>query len=100
MIYIERGYTAAYEEVVRHLEGLSESGNDAPLKEVGPVNMSFMCYRSNQDDKAMEWLEKGFEMHHPHMPYIFTGFWNFSRLHDNPRFIKIAEKMNLPLPKN
>jgi tetratricopeptide (TPR) repeat protein len=99
-IFYNQDFIAAYEEMVRYLEGLAESGNVGPVNMLGPGTMAFMCYLTNQDDKAIKWLEKGFEMHHPIMPYLFTGFWDWSRLYVNPRFIKIAEKMNLPLPNN
>jgi hypothetical protein len=51
----------------------------------------------NQVDKAMDFIEKGFEMHEPSMPYIATND-HFEPLYDNPRFIDILEKMSLPLP--
>jgi hypothetical protein len=31
--------------------------------------------------------------------YIGTGFIDYSRLYDNPRFIALLKKMNIPLPK-
>ena len=55
-------------------------------------------YFINEDDKAIESLEKFAEMHQTD-PDIVTGFCNYTRLYDNPRFIAICEKMNLPLPK-
>ncbi len=54
----------------------------------------------DQPDKAMEWLEKGFEVRDPVMPYIATHGFLFEPLFDNPRFIEILQKMNLPLPEN
>jgi hypothetical protein len=60
--------------------------------------MAMNYYYINQDEKAIEWLEKGFEMNHPHMSYVFLRFWDFSRLWNDPRFIDIARKMNLPPP--
>jgi len=44
-----------------------------------------------------DFIEKGFEMHEPSMPYI-AARGRFEQLYDNPRFIDILEKMNLPLP--
>jgi serine/threonine-protein kinase len=96
-VYNERGYPAAKEEMVRRLEGMAESGNVGPINMIGPVTMAELCYEVNQDDKAIKWLEKGFEMHDPNMPYVFT---EYERLLGNPRFIDIAEKMNLPLEKD
>jgi hypothetical protein len=53
----------------------------------------------DQPDKAMDWLEKGFEVRDQRMPYIATHGFLFEPLFDNPRFIAILEKMNLPLPE-
>jgi hypothetical protein len=54
----------------------------------------------NQPNKAMEWIEKAFEIHDPNMVYITTRMYSFDPLFSNPRFINIIKKMNLPLPKN
>jgi hypothetical protein len=53
----------------------------------------------DQPDKAMEWIEKGFELRDPVMPYLATWGFLFEPLFDNPRFIEIFQKMNLPLPE-
>jgi hypothetical protein len=49
-------------------------------------------------EKALEWLEIGYEMHDPNMPYLTTGFASFDSIYNHPRFQAIVEKMNLPLP--
>ena len=98
-IFHSRGFNTAYEEIVLYLEGLAKSGQMVPINMLGPVNMAMNYYFINQDEKALEWLEKGFEMNHPHMPYIFGRAWDFSRLWDDPRFIDIAKKMKLPPPQ-
>ncbi len=54
----------------------------------------------NQNDKALDWFEIGLQFQDPNMPYITTGFFDKTHLYDNPRFIAILEKMNLPLPIN
>ena len=54
----------------------------------------------DQPDKAMEWIERGFEVRDQSMPYIATHGWLCEPLFDNPRFIDILQKMNLPLPNN
>jgi tetratricopeptide (TPR) repeat protein len=97
-IFNNQGFIAAHEAMVHHLEGLAESGYVYPINLISPADMAYYCYMVNQDDKAIKWLEKGFEMHHPIMPYAFTKIWGFSRLREDPRFIDIAKKMNLPLP--
>ncbi len=66
----------------------------------GPVSFAISYIYANQPDKAMDWLEKGFKIHDPQMIYITTRMYNLDPLFDNPRFIDIVEKMNLPLPNN
>jgi hypothetical protein len=51
-----------------------------------------------QEQKALGWLETGFEIHDPNMPYIASGFAMTDNLYDEPRFTAILEKINLPLP--
>jgi hypothetical protein len=59
-----------------------------------PCNMSVVCIKGNRLDKAMESIEKGYKIRDPSMPYMGVMF-NF--LYEDPRFIAIQEKMNLPI---
>jgi tetratricopeptide (TPR) repeat protein len=93
-IYHDQGFSAAYEELALRTEKFA---SDKPeLSFSVAVNYNF----ANKPDKAMDWLEKAFENHDPNMPMIATRMLNFDPLFDNPRFIEIVKKMNLPLPKN
>jgi hypothetical protein len=89
-IYNEQGFIAAYREVMKQYEEFIDYSSNHP------VEMAACHIYANQPDKAMDWLEKGFEIHAPQMIYI--TIMNFDPLFDNPRFIDIVEKMNLPLP--
>jgi tetratricopeptide (TPR) repeat protein len=93
-IFDEHGFVAAYEEIMRHMEALALNSY------VSPIEMAYRYIMANQYDKAMDWVEKGFELHDQNMPYIATGVYNLDPLYKNPRFIDIVEKMNLPLPTN
>ena len=93
-IFDEHGFVAAYEEIMHHMEALALNSY------VVPVEMAFRYVMANQYDKAMDWVEKGFELHDQNMPYIATGAYNLDPLHNNPRFIEILQKMNLPLPED
>ena len=64
------------------------------------MDMAMRYIYANLPDKAMDWLEKGYEMHDPTMPYITTHCFNLDPLFSNPRFLDIVKKMNLPLPNN
>ena len=93
-IYENHGILTAYEEV------LNQMGIMAQQQYVMPYDMAVRYYLVNQDDKVMDWLETGFNIHDPNMPYISSGFSKFDRLHGNPRYIDLVEKLNLPFPKN
>ena len=91
-IYSESGIVKAYEKILERLEKYAES------QPVGFQELAFRYLVAEEPDKAMDWVEKGFEMHDPLMTYIATPARYFDRLFGNPRFIAICKKMNLPLP--
>jgi|GEM_PF-1930787 len=92
-IYDEEGYFAANMEIIRKLEILAETVN------VPNSEFAYRYYHKiKNDEKALDWLEKAFEAHE-NIIDISTGYFGFTRLYNNPRFITILEKMNLPLPK-
>ena len=91
-IYDEKGYYAANTEIIRKLEFLSE-------KEYVPNNdLAFRYYFIKNDEKALDYLEKAFEAHE-NITNINTRYLGLPRLYNDPRFIAILNKMNLPLPK-
>ncbi|NND31758.1 MAG: tetratricopeptide repeat protein [Saprospiraceae bacterium] len=47
------------------------------------------------DQKALEYLQKSFDLRHPFMPWLKV-IPGMEHLHDDPRFKTIVEKMNLP----
>jgi len=93
-IYDVSGIVPAYEELMKSMEKYAEKNY------VGFFFMSSGYIVANKPDKAMEWIEKGFESHDPLMTYITKSAQIFEPLYGNPRFIAICEKMNLPLPKS
>jgi adenylate cyclase len=92
-IFHDQGFAAANKEIMHQMEVF------ASKNPVSPMDMASRYIYANQPDKAMDWLEKGYEMHDPNMPYIATHGYNLDPLFSNPRFIAIVKKMNLPLPK-
>jgi TolB-like protein len=93
LIFNEQGFIKAYEKILKHLEKFAENNP------ISPIELAYRYIMANQPDKAMNWLEKGFELHDPTMTYIATKMFNLDPLFSNPRFIDIVKKMNLPLPK-
>lgn len=92
-IYREEGIVSAYEEIMKQVEAFASSNP------INPTETAMRYIWANQPDKAMDWLEKGFEMHDPQMMYIASPARYFEPLYGNPRFIAIVKKMNLPLPE-
>ena len=91
-IYSESGIVAAYRELMKHLVKYVE---DNPIS---PLDIAIRYILADQPDKAMDWIEKGYEIHDPQIMYIAApGKFN-EQLFENPRFIAICDKANLPLP--
>ena len=90
-IFNEEGFIKAYEKIMILLEKFAENNP------ISPIDMANRYIMANQPDKAMDWLEKGFEIHDPAMTYITTKI--FEPLFNNSGFLGIVKKMNLPLPK-
>jgi len=91
-VFQEQGYLAAVERIIKVIE---EAANE---KQVMIPRHVWLYLELNQSDKAMDWLEKGYEIHHPGMPYISTKNYDLDQLKENPRYIELIKKMNLPLP--
>jgi TolB-like protein len=93
-IYELSGIVSAYEELMKYMEEYAENNY------VSFFFMAFGYLVLNIPEKAMDWIEKGFESHDPLMTYITKTAQILEPLFDNPRFIAICEKMNLQLPQN
>ena len=93
-IYSESGIVAAYQEIIKYLEKTAENNP------VSPIDIAARDIVADQPEKAMDWIEKGYEMHDPQTTYITATGGHFAALYGNPRFIEIVEKMNLPLPQS
>jgi tetratricopeptide (TPR) repeat protein len=91
-MYNESGIAAAYSELMKHMEEFAENN---PM---GFLDMSSRYIVANQPEKALDWIEKGFELRDWQISYIVASGRLFEPLYDNPRFIAICEKANLPLP--
>jgi serine/threonine protein kinase len=61
---------------------------------IGPCFIAYPYLAAGEKEKALEWLEKGFEIGDPNIPYmvepIFVDF-----LGDEPRYQELLRKMNL-----
>ncbi len=90
-IYYSQGYLAATEEIIRVNEKAVEKGH---ISMWGQANR--YC-RVKKYDKAMDCLEKAYDIHDPNMPYLpFFGV-DFPDLKKNLRFVALMKKMKLPI---
>jgi len=93
-VFQEQGYIAAVEMIIKIAE---EPANE---KLLGTLRHALYYLAINKYDKAMDWLEKGYEIHNPGMPYISTKEYDLDQLKENPRYIALLKKMKLPLPED
>ena len=49
---------------------------------------------AGDQEKTIEWLEMGYEMKDPKMPYVSS--FTFDLLDDDPRYQDLLRRMNLP----
>ena len=91
-VYENQGYKAAIKYIAEVYEERFRTSY------VMPTDMAWI-YRPelNEPEKTLEWLEIGFEMNDPGMPYISTNVYLFDFIRDDPRFLELLKKMNLPL---
>ncbi len=95
------------------LKAFNENGHIAAIEEMFRMNDIYGddCYMSGDVkaeryvklgniDKAMECIENDYKKRGNMMPYISTEFPYYRQFKDNPRYMDILRKMNLPLPKN
>ncbi len=86
-IYEEKGFQSAVEEMALVLEERSQSSF------VQPVMTGALYASIDQYEKAMDWLEKGYEMHDPDMPYI-QCLPIYNQFKGRSRYDELVKKMN------
>ncbi|MDB4306283.1 protein kinase, partial [bacterium] len=59
-----------------------------------PADIAAFFAMAGEHDEALEWLERGFEVHDPGMPYIDMPVYD--TLRSDPRFQDLRRRMNLP----
>ena len=90
-IHKEKGFVPAYRKFLEFVEPLGHN------ERLTPTDRAFRYYLIEEYDKAIDWLEIGIDTRDPNMPFTLVGI-GFEELHDNPRFIEIINKLDLPLP--
>jgi TolB-like protein len=90
-IFREQGWLAFKEELVRI--GEEDWEKIGYMDNLAKANLYISI---NKYDQAMDHLEKAYEMHQPNMPSIARSDV-LSKMKDNPRYIALMNKMNLPI---
>ena len=62
-----------------------------------PSDIAGFYTMAGEKNKALDWLEKGLEIHDPALPYL--GYPYFDDIRPDPRFQEFLRRMNLPADK-
>jgi len=89
----EQGFEAAIEKLFALNEKYGKRGC-----QMGDANKMIWYLQLNDFDKALDYLEKLYEISWPGISYISTNNYKYNQLKAYPRYIEILKKMNLPLP--
>ena len=85
--YALSGQRERAEEILGELE--------ASYAPIAPGLIAYLHHILGDDDKALDWLEKGYEVRSPAIPLYISGP-QFDDLRAHPRFRKLHAKMGLP----
>ncbi len=89
-VFHEKGHIAAIEEMFKMNE---KYGNeDCYMSDSRKAHRYLLM---NNYEKALDHFEKAYEMDPTSISYIATRY-NYDQLKDNPRYIELLKKMNLP----
>ena len=87
--YEEDGYRGAMTSAAETRAAFSKQAY------VSPYSIGMMYALAGDKEKTIEWLEMGYEMKDPMMPYV--SIFTFDLLDDDPRYQDLLRRMNLPV---
>jgi tetratricopeptide (TPR) repeat protein len=91
----EDGQEGAFRRLADILAAQLEEAGGVLGPGFGPTRIANRYIYAGDYDRAIEWLEKAYEVHHPTLPYISVNpLWD--PLRSNPRFQDLLRRMNLP----
>jgi TolB-like protein/tRNA A-37 threonylcarbamoyl transferase component Bud32 len=89
---LDRGYVeAGFPGAMRHA---TKAWAKVVYERSDPWCLALAYIMAGEKDRALEWLEKGFELRDPNMVYL--GFPIFDSLRSDVRFQDLLHRMNLP----
>jgi hypothetical protein len=87
--YEKDGYPGAMRAAADTLAAISQQVY------IGPWFIAYPYAAAGETEKTLEWLEKGFEIGDPNMPYIEEPVF-VDLLSDEPRYQDLLRRMNMP----
>ena len=90
-IHKEKGYKAGVEAIA---EVYAKNYEESYML---PTDIAFNYGLAQDQQEVIKWLELGLEINDPGMPYIACSAFPVDFIRDNPRYIELLKKMNLPL---
>jgi TolB-like protein len=90
---LEQGYTqAGYPGAMRSAAEAMAARSRKTY--VVPIDIALLYLHAGEKPSVLEWLEKGFEVRDPNLPYI--GMPDYDSLRSEPRYQALLRRMNLP----
>ncbi len=87
--YEEDGFSGAMTSAAETMAAFSKQTY------ISPYSIAMMYALAGDKEKTIEWLEIGYEMKDPMMPYV--SIFTFDLLDDDPRYQDLLSRMNLPV---
>ena len=81
--YAEGGYRGA----------LGRAANTLAARpgEVAPIDIALLYLRAGENERALTWLERAYEVRHPDLPYASSAPW-YDELRGEPRFRELLRR--------
>ena len=92
-VFYEQGYLAVIKEAIRLNEEVY--AKDGLMHEISQASRYL---KVKNYEKALDYFEQCYETHYWQLAYISLDHLKYPELNDNPRYIALLKKMNLPLP--
>jgi len=90
-IFYDQGFHNAIEKIIEVNEEAAKKMN------ISMWGQTQRYLRINNIDKAMDCLERAYDIHDPNIPYVGTLSREFENLKNNSRYIALVDKLELPI---
>jgi tetratricopeptide (TPR) repeat protein len=98
----EGGYEGAQRAIADLLAARYEKAGGVPdagkLRVFMPCGIALRYLDARDDDRAIDWLEKAYDVRDPALPYVIASPV-YEPLRSNPRFQALARRMSLPVER-